>query len=284
MSLRLRYKRRPGRPPIPFLNVSMLTVGTWKEPRRREGLVPDPSIRAVTPKTNHSRHFTRTPGKRQQERRRGWRCLTAIFVLVMIALAPSGAGASNAGIFGAVETYHPGLTPFPKWTGAMERYFRTKAKDRGPCHATMFNRCLYRAWMKLLDELKNRPPEYQLGKINYYMNRHRYITDIINWGVLDYWAAPAQFFRKDGDCEDYAIAKYFSLRALGWDADKLRIVVLQDLNLRVAHAILAVYLGDKIMLLDNQISIVVDSKQVRHYSPFYAVNENGWWRLRPRTR
>jgi predicted transglutaminase-like cysteine proteinase len=89
-----------------------------------------------------------------------------------------------------------------------------------------------------------------------------------------------QFFTKDGDCEDYAIAKYLTLRALGWKADTLRIVVLQDMNLRIAHAILSVYYKGKILLLDNQIAQVVDSRNVRHYQPIYSVNENGWWRLR----
>jgi len=208
--------------------------------------------------------------------------LAAACAVALICISPpiTIANAAAAGIFGAQETWHDGLKPFPKWTDALERYLKTKQKDAGPCEATLFTRCHYKEWMKLLDEVRDKPPEYQLGKINYYMNRYRYIIDPINWGVRDYWAIPAQFFRKDGDCEDYAIAKYMSLRALGWNADKLRIVVLQDLNLRVAHAILAVQMDDRILLLDNQISIVVDSRQVRHYKPFYAVNENGWWRLR----
>jgi predicted transglutaminase-like cysteine proteinase len=204
----------------------------------------------------------------------------SVLALICVSGPNTTANAATIGIFGAQETRHEGLKPFPKWTEALERHLKTKQKDEGSCEATLFNRCHYKEWIKLLEEVRGKPPEYQLGKINYYMNRHRYIIDPINWGVRDYWAVPAQFFRKDGDCEDYAIAKYMSLRALGWDADKLRIIVLQDLNLRIAHAILAVYMVDKVLLLDNQISIVVDSRQVRHYKPFYAVNENGWWRLR----
>ena len=52
------------------------------------------------------------------------------------------------------------------------------------------------------------------------------------------------------------------------------------MNLRIAHAILSVYYKGKILLLDNQIAQVVDSRNVRHYQPIYSVNENGWWRLR----
>ena len=51
----------------------------------------------------------------------------------------------------------------------------------------------------------------QLDAVNRYMNKHQYITDIVNWGVTDYWETPREFFLKDGDCEDFAIAKFKSL-------------------------------------------------------------------------
>ena len=41
---------------------------------------------------------------------------------------------------------------------------------------------------------------------------------------MDYWATPVESLRKgEADCEDYAIAKYFTLRQLGVADDKLRI-------------------------------------------------------------
>ncbi len=134
--------------------------------------------------------------------------------------------------------------------------------------------------MKLIDQTRTEAPLAQLKRVNGFMNRHRYIIDPINWGVKDYWATPGQFFRKHGDCEDYAIAKYLSLKMLGWDTGKMRIVVLRDLNLKIAHAVLLVRLNDSYMLLDNQIAIVVDSKRIRHYRPIYSVNEKSWWRHR----
>ncbi len=209
---------------------------------------------------------------------------TVFLLCGVVALALVGgttaAHARAAGIFGAVETPRTGLKPFPKWTGALERHFKQMAQKKGPCEGTLFTKCYYENWQKLIAHNRGASPGGQLDSINRYMNRHRYIIDPINWGVRDYWASPIQFFRKDGDCEDYAIAKYLTLRALGWKADKLRIVVLQDMNLRIAHAILSVYHNGRILLLDNQIVQVVDSEQVRHYRPIYSVNENGWWRLR----
>jgi predicted transglutaminase-like cysteine proteinase len=59
--------------------------------------------------------------------------------------------------------------------------------------------------------------------------------------------------------------------------DDMRIVVLNDLNLRIAHAVLAVYVSGKPYILDNQISKVVPASSIHHYQPVYSINENGWW-------
>jgi predicted transglutaminase-like cysteine proteinase len=109
------------------------------------------------------------------------------------------------------------------------------------------------------------------------MNRTRYVVDPRNYGVPDYWATPQQFLRRDGDCEDYAITKYLSLRALGVPSSEMRILVVQDLNLRLAHAILIVYHNGRALILGNQIKSVVDTSVVRHYKPIYPINENFWW-------
>ena len=71
------------------------------------------------------------------------------------------------------------------------------------------------------------------------------------------------------------------MRALGMDHDVLRIVVLQDLNLRVPHAILVAYVDGKPYVLDNQIPQVVSADVIHHYRPFYSINETNWWLHRP---
>ena len=117
----------------------------------------------------------------------------------------------------------------------------------------------------------------QMMLINNYLNKAKYILDLINYRVEDYWATPLQFFSKDGDCEDYAIAKFMSLRSLGVANEDMRIVVLKDLNLRLAHAILVVYVDGEALVLDNQINQVVRAQDIRHYQPIYSINETTWW-------
>jgi len=116
------------------------------------------------------------------------------------------------------------------------------------------------------------------------MNKRRYVVDPVNWGMRDYWSTPRQFFAKFGDCEDYAIAKYLTLKQLGVPVTIMRIVVLQDLNLRTTHAILAVYTGDGIIILDNQIEQTVQASVISHYMPIFSINEEAWWLHRPRLK
>jgi predicted transglutaminase-like cysteine proteinase len=210
----------------------------------------------------------------------------ALPILLSIALAiGAGAGARAAvtpptsypPLFGSLETEANTVSLFPKWEGAVKRFFDESRLADEPCTSTVFNRCHLREWLAFLATLRGKAPTAQLEAVNDYLNKASYITDPVNWRVADYWSAPLEFLTKDGDCEDYAIAKYFSLRWLGWPVAALRIVVLQDLNLRVAHAILVAYLDGQALVLDNQIHRVVAASVIHHYRPIYSINEQHWW-------
>ena len=188
--------------------------------------------------------------------------------------------ARENGLFGSREIMSHQLSAFKKWNGMIERHVMETEpgrKRKGPCRVTVNFRCPIDEWNDLIAGLKNKDLSLQLDRINRHMNRAAYITDIINWGVKDYWATLRQFFTKDGDCEDYAIAKYYSLKELGVPAENMRIVVVQDTNLDVAHAVLVVFDEDKAWVLDNQIQYVVQEKTILHYKPLYSINEKAWW-------
>ena len=208
-----------------------------------------------------------------------WLLAIALALLVLLALANSfnQARAAEGTLFGWDEKRFDSITPFTKWRGTLDRYFKERKLEDGPCTSSLFNSCHLQDWKKFVDGLKGRQPMAQLDAVNRYMNRAPYITDPVNYGVPDYWATPKQFFVKDGDCEDYAITKYLSLRALGWPVEKMRIVVLQDENLRVAHAVLVVYHQGRTYVLDNQIDQVVTDDRIAHYRPIYSINEQAWW-------
>lgn len=184
--------------------------------------------------------------------------------------------ATALALFGTREEASVNLTPFPKWRGMLARAWNEEPLLHQPCGVA--GACPMQSWQHFLDQAGPLSFAEKIRQVNDYMNRIVYILDPINWGVPDYWASPYQFFVRDGDCEDYAIAKFLSLRALGVPNDAMRIIILQDLNLGLVHSVLGVNDGQTVWILDNQIKQVIPHTAIRHYVPIYSINETHWWR------
>ena len=184
-------------------------------------------------------------------------------------------------LFESREIKSTSLGAFKQWLSVMDRYSRERKLENGPCTDADPPICHLVEWKAFLSGLKGKSRMDQLQEVNRYMNAHPYILDMVNWGVQDYWETPKEFLDRNGDCEDYAIAKFYSMRALGMDNTNLRIVVLQDMNLQIPHAILVAYVDGKAFALDNQIPEVVSTEIIHHYRPFYSINEEAWWLHRP---
>ncbi|TXG82603.1 MAG: hypothetical protein E6R12_11355 [Sphingomonadales bacterium] len=220
-----------------------------------------------------------------------------IFLLLCVACFAAAVPASARTLFGAPERQFASVEQFPKWLDMLARERRgpppTTPEPVAPppgADAVLATSgacrpgspiCARPSFPDLLAEARKLPRLEQLRLINKALNGHRYITDPENWGVPDYWAAVRQFLARNGDCEDYAIAKYMALKALGYSIDEMRIVVLQDENLGVPHAILAVASGDGYLILDNQIGEVLPDRLIVHYRPIYSINERSWWLHQP---
>ena len=207
-----------------------------------------------------------------------------LYALLYCGITYSYAESSN-GLFGSTEYKSTELGAFKKWADQRNRHNKESPQINSTfrnipalkCRRTKNFKCVDQAWQELINSLKNQPDRVKLDTVNKYLNKSAYITDMVNWHQEDYWATVRQFLDKDGDCEDYAIAKYYSLKELGFKIDQMRIVIVHDNNLNVAHAILAVYLKDKIWILDNQISQIINADQIVHYRPLYSINEKAWW-------
>lgn len=194
------------------------------------------------------------------------------------------------GLFGSTEIASKDLSAFTKWSDMWRRSAADRneigradaatahgVQDSEACGRDKRLTCGRESWEKLVAEAQQRSPMEKLKAVNDYMNRTPYIIDPENWGVPDYWATPREFFLKDGDCEDYAISKYVTLKRLGIDPASMRLVIVQDENLRIAHAVLAVTLGSDVFILDNQVDAVLPQQKILHYRPVYSINETGWW-------
>jgi predicted transglutaminase-like cysteine proteinase len=206
------------------------------------------------------------PFMRRQRRNCAVSALVAgAMILLASVFAPAATAASNTpadSIFGTKELHSSNLNMFPKWRDALRR-FDTELKT---CTGTA---CKAQEWNGFIDSVRNVSREEQVRAVNREMNDKPYVTDPVNWHMPDYWATPLQFLRKDGDCEDYAISKY--------GTDEMRIVVLQDTNLNVPHAVLVVFLRGRALVLDNQVNGIVPADSIHHYHPYYSINEDGWW-------
>lgn len=186
--------------------------------------------------------------------------------------APARASEKPHGIklFGTVEFRRP-LSTLPGWLDVLDRNAASPIFNP----ARQFNRTT--TWAQLKERAGGKSPLDTLKLVNTFWNTWPYREDMANWGKPDYWAIPAQFLKKSGDCEDYAIAKYFTLKELGIPPEDMRIVVLRDTIRNLAHAVLVVYLDGEAYVLDNLSNVVQPHSRLRNYTPQYSVNETGRW-------
>jgi predicted transglutaminase-like cysteine proteinase len=181
------------------------------------------------------------------------------------------AAADVPALFNTIEYRTNDLDALPKWKATLSRI----AKEQ--THYADSRSKAVRAWQAMIRGQKGKSQVEQLRSVNRFINQWRYRSDSYNYQTSDYWASPAEFFSRSGDCEDYAIAKYVTLRQMGFRADQLRLVVVKDLVRDLAHAILAAYVDGDIFILDNVNGKVRLQAEVAEYAPYYSVNEQARW-------
>lgn len=142
-------------------------------------------------------------------------------------------------------------------------------------------------WDAMIQSSKNEKILNQLKNVNDFFNQIKYSTDAAHWKKKDYWATPFEFMGTGaGDCEDYAIAKYFSLRELGVPDEKLRItyVTYKKVNSKFeqAHMVLTYYHkpGATPVVLDNINKKLKLATERPDLSPVYSFNATGLWQAK----
>ena len=183
---------------------------------------------------------------------------------------------ASTSLFGYAQIQKQNLETFPQWMSVLERHI-LDINDSSSCRASRFNQCHLRQWQAFLKKIKSLPVMQQIKQVNRYANNKEYMLDIENYGIADYWATPKEFLVNSGDCEDYAIIKMLSMKWLGYDVNSMRVVVVQDTNLRIPHAVMAIEKNNDILILDNQIEEVISHTDIYHYVPVYSVNQAHWW-------
>lgn len=136
-------------------------------------------------------------------------------------------------------------------------------------------------WLKFIDESINETEWKKIHLVNTFLNQNiAYKTDIALWQKRDYWATPLETLGLGmGDCEDYAVAKYFTLIALGIPENKIRLMYVRQLNIDQPHMVLIYFekFGETPFVLDNFNLKLVSADRRPDLSPIYSFNGNGLW-------
>ncbi len=128
---------------------------------------------------------------------------------------------------------------------------------------------------KLIRQLEKQDVKQQLKEVNRFFNQFAYKDDHVLWGQKDYWATPEEFLGVNaGDCEDYVIAKYFTLRALGVPDEKLYLTYVKAVRQNVAHMVLSYFEspGSIPLILDNYNPRILEASKRRDLLPVYSFN------------
>jgi len=143
------------------------------------------------------------------------------------------------------------------------------------------------AWIRLLADAQNLPDSEKLHAVNDFLNRNiQFEDDQVIWGRSDYWATPLETLSVGaGDCEDFSIAKYFTLKLIGIPTSRLRLIYVRaqlggpTSGVSQAHMVLAYYASPESepLVLDNLISEIRLASRRPDLSPVFSFNSDGIW-------
>lgn len=136
------------------------------------------------------------------------------------------------------------------------------------------------SWHRLMQQGDQLDEVEKLRRVNDFFNQIPYQSDAELWGKEDYWATPLELLvHEGGDCEDYSIAKYFTLKEMGVAEDKLRIMYVKSIKLNQSHMVLTYYPEPSSIpkVLDNLNPQLLSASNRLDLTPVYSFNADGLW-------
>lgn len=137
-----------------------------------------------------------------------------------------------------------------------------------------------KAWFNLMKKSYALDEQKKIKNVNDFFNLLRFTEDIKLWGVSNYWATPIEFLGVNaGDCEDFAIAKYFTLLELGVPDKKMRITMVKAVTLNQYHMVVAYYdtPSSVPLILDNIDGRIKPATKRKDLIPVYSFNGKQLW-------
>lgn len=204
---------------------------------------------------------------------------TDFFLAVLLTTsATSSAYCQTKYSFETPEDFFAAATDWPAWRNTLERHQTQRETiqqcllDKEACAPRL------RGLRHVLMKGAELEPRKQIRLVNRYVNTQQYTDDRVGLttGPGNEWETLTEFLQQGGDCEDFAVAKYFILREFGFDADDMRVVVGREPQRTTHHALLAVRFQNDVLLLENDNTVRQNGRQ-EMYNFVYALNENGIW-------
>ena len=136
------------------------------------------------------------------------------------------------------------------------------------------------AWNEIIRRYKQASIQEKLTVVNRFFNQLPFMEDTKHWGQMDYWATPLEFVASNGgDCEDFVLAKYYTLKQLGVPEERLRLMYVEATSLDQAHMVLS-YENPSMKepyILDNLIAEIEPISMRSDLNMVYSFNADGLW-------
>lgn len=193
--------------------------------------------------------------------------LCLIFAFLVVPTAGVVAASSDQLLNSPGKRAAP-ITALPQWQRILQNHPRQITQTQSP---------QYREWQQFISSIQGEPKLRQMLKVNQWFRKYNYKLDAHVFGEDDYWATPVEFLQRGGDCEDYAIIKYMTLRQLGFAPNDMKVAMVYDVYSGTDHSFLIVNHDGAEFVMDNREKVSVSRYMKKRYKMHFAFNEYTLW-------
>ncbi len=208
----------------------------------------------------------------------GVKAIGLYLALAVCVITPSFAASSPDFLKTAHRETVKSTDALPQWDRILSLYWQDQkiylacAENPDMCPSAAIHQ-----WQRFMTSIQYDSPRRQIEAVNAWFNVLPYKIDKWVYGKSDHWASISEFFEHSGDCEDFAIMKYLTLRQIGFPKESLWIATAYDVYSGTDHAFLMVDLKGETFVLDNRSEVTQASEHSRRYQPHFLFNEKNIW-------
>lgn len=208
------------------------------------------------------------------------RLWAAVLLAVFLPLTAAQAGNPQSIVVSFYDA-HLRLSSYPlaRWQTALRDMERDRMRVQRCLEETPCRDFVARPLADLVTQFSSLRGRRLLYAVNRHYNAFPYVPDQLAGKPWDDWESPLTFLQRSGDCEDYAIAKYLTLRLLGIPESEMAILIVREPVRGIEHAILVVADQRRLMVLDNLRSLAqLDAYE--DYRPLFVLTNTSSWRVK----